>query len=202
VASGSELLIGALTALVNHVLASEDWASSRLAKFAGQSVRISFGTLSFAVAISAKGLLEARPAAPDSPATVSITLPDDTPLRLLTNPTSLLSSANISGAADLAETLGFVIRHLRWDAESDLSLLLGDILGRRAAQLFRALGRWQASAAHNGLMALAEWLSEESGLLAARRDVETYGLTVATLDDDCHRLEGRLQRIESARNPQ
>lgn len=195
------MLTRSLLAAVNHVLASEDWAPSRLAKFAGQSVSVGFGSLSLAFTISARGLLEKGVATPDTPATVTLTLPDDAPARFLANPTSLLSAAQIAGSADLAETLGFVIRHLRWDVESDLSLLLGDIVGRRTAQILKALDKWQRNAAGNGLLGVGEWLSEESGLVAARRDVERFCLNVDALHEDCRRLESRLQRVESVGCP-
>jgi len=194
------MLLGALLAFANHVLASEDWAVGRLARFAGQNVSIRFGKVSLTATIGADGLLDADLLTdPQLPASVTLTLPDDAPVRWLTDRASLLASAQIAGPAELAETLSFVIRHLRWDIESDLSLLLGDIVGRRAAQLVGALGQWQVSAVQRGLTGLGEYLSEESGLLTARREVERFCLSVDALADDCRRLEGRLQRVESAR---
>jgi ubiquinone biosynthesis protein UbiJ len=44
-------------------------------------------------------------------------------------------------------------------------------------------------------------LSEESGLIAARRDVERFCLDVDALHEDFRRLENRLQRVESAGCP-
>ncbi|HMW80554.1 hypothetical protein [Accumulibacter sp.] len=193
------MLLRALLAFANHVLASEDWATSRLARFAGQSVAIGFGSVSLPVTIGADGLLAAGLADPQSPATVTLTLPDDAPVRWLTDRAALLASAQIAGPADLAETLNFVMRHLRWDVESDLSLLFGDIVGRRTAQIIGALGQWQANARQRSLSSLGEYLSEESGVLATRREVERFCVSVGALADDCRRLESRLQRVESAR---
>ena len=105
-------------ALVNHLLRGNAWARDRLIGFAGKTALLQFGSSTLLVRIGDTGLLEAGGAG--TPATVSITLPADAPALALTDKASLLSSATISGSADLAETLGFVFRHLRWDVEHDL----------------------------------------------------------------------------------
>jgi hypothetical protein len=75
-------------------------------------------------------------------------LPDDAPLIRADRSASLFSAATISGSADLAETLGFVFRNLRWDIEHDLSRVLGDIVpGEPAAG--KGLAQWQLAAARN-----------------------------------------------------
>jgi ubiquinone biosynthesis protein UbiJ len=182
---------------VNHLLAAEPWARERLAGFAGKIACVHFGSGAVLhLRISEAGLLEEAEAG--SAAAVSIGLPDDVVIRALTDPPSLFSSATISGAADLAETLGFVFRNLRWDIEHDLSRVTGDILAHRALQLARGLLQWQWRAARNLALGMAEYLTEEEQSIARRGDVEQFCSAVDALRDDCARVEKRLLRIESA----
>jgi len=180
-------------AVVNHLLSGEDWARGRLAGFAGQTARLEFGGMRMQFTILETGLFAAAEAA--AAVTVSIRLPDDAPVRALTERSSLFSAATISGSVDLAESLAFVFRNLRWDVEHDLSQLLGDIVARRALRLARGLGQWPARGARNLAVGLAEFLTEEEKAVASRRDVEAFCSAVDALRDDCARVEKRLGRI-------
>ncbi|MEF8703174.1 MAG: hypothetical protein V5B32_07990 [Candidatus Accumulibacter sp. UW26] len=190
------MLARSALAFTNHLLTGEDWARVRLAGFAGKTASLQFGSrTSFWVRISEAGLLE-RAVAESSP-TVSIQLPADAPVRALTDRASLFASATIAGSAELAETLGFVFRNLRWDAEHDLSQLVGDVLARRGLQLAGGFARWQASGAKNLLLGVAEYLTEETPAITRRRDVERFCSEVDALRDDLARCEKRLARAEA-----
>jgi ubiquinone biosynthesis protein UbiJ len=181
-------------AVLNHLLASEDWARCKLVPFAGKTARLQLGSgIVFLVRISEDGLLEVADA--NTPPTVSIILPADSPVRALTDSASLLSAATISGSADLAETLGFLYRNLRWDIEEDLSQVVGDIVARRAVQLMGRLARWQVSGARNFALSVTEYLTEEAPAIARRQDIERFCAEVDALRDDLARCEKRLERV-------
>jgi len=181
-------------AVLNHLLASEDWARCKLVPFAGKTARLQLGSgIVFLVRISEEGLLEVADA--NTPPTVSIILPADSPVRALTDSASLLSAATISGSADLAETLGFLYRNLRWDIEEDLSQVVGDIVARRAVQLMGRLARWQVSGARNFALSVTEYLTEEAPAIACRQDIERFCAEVDALRDDLARCEKRLERV-------
>lgn len=175
-------------------MTTEDWARDRLARFAGHTARVEFGRTILPIRISASGLLEPADFLPQ--ATVSIRLPDDAPVRLLTDRASLLSSATVSGSAELAEALGFVFRGLRWDVEDDLSQFVGDIVARRVLQLATRLARWQAQGAASLAFSVAEYLTEENLAIAPRRALERFSSEVDSLRDDFARFEKRLERAE------
>jgi ubiquinone biosynthesis protein UbiJ len=181
-------------AVLNHLLASEDWARCKLVPFAGKTARLQLGSgIVFLVRISEEGLLEVADA--NTPPTVSIILPADSPVRALTDSASLLSAATISGSADLAETLGFLYRNLRWDIEEDLSQVVGDIVARRAVQLMGRLARWQVAGARNFALSVTEYLTEEAPAIARRQDIERFCAEVDALRDDLARCEKRLERV-------
>ena len=181
-------------AVLNHLLASEDWARCKLVPFAGKTARLQLGSgIVFLVRISESGLLEVADA--NTPPTVSIILPADSPVRALTDSASLLSAATISGSADLAETLGFLYRNLRWDIEEDLSQVVGDVVARRAVQLMGRLVRWQVASTRNFAVSVAEYLTEEAPAIARRQDIERFCAEVDALRDDLARWEKRLERV-------
>lgn len=188
------MLVGTALNFANHLLSGEAWARARLKVFAGQTVRLEFGALHFPVTITRAGLLET--AASDAPVAVNIRLPDDAPLRALTDHASLLASIRIAGTADFAETLGFVLRNLRWDAEEDLSLLVGDIAARRLILGGKSLLDWHLRRARNFALNVAEYFTEEDPVIVRRADLARFCAAVATVRDDCAWIEKRLQRLE------
>lgn len=189
------MLSRAALACANHLLTGASWARSRLQPFAGQTARLALGRLSIPFGIDRSGLLV--PGDPEAAPAVSISLDADAPLRLLTDRQSLFSSAHIVGAADLAETLGFVLRNLRWDVEDDLSRLVGDIAARRVLQGGQRLAKWQLRATKNLALNIAEYLTEENRAVARRSDLAGLSAGIASLHGDCARVEQRLQRLES-----
>ena len=189
------MLLDAALAIVNHLLASEDWARDRLQPFAGQSARLEFGALTLPLSISSGGLFVA--AGRDAPADVTITLPADAPLRALTDRPSLFTAARLAGSAELAETLGFIFRNLRWDIEADLAPLVGDIAAHRLVAGGKQLVRWHQQQALNLAANFAEYLTEENPSIARRGDVEGFCAQVANLPDEVDRLEARIAALEA-----
>ena len=191
------MLLGAALATVNHLLTGEDWARARLQPFAGQTARLEFGALTLPLAISADGLFVA--AVGNAPADVTITLPADAPLRALTDRASLFTAARLAGSAELAESLGFVFRNLRWDAESDLARFVGDIAAHRLVAVGNGLLRWHQQQAFNLAANVAEYFTEESPSIARRDDVADFCAEVTRLPDELARLEARIAALETAK---
>lgn len=188
-----------LTALalrvLNHLLASEDWARQRLQPFAGQTAQISSGSLVLALVITPEGKFSAG----DKTATVSISLPADAPVRALTDRDGLMAAAQISGPADFAEALGFVFRNLRWDAEDDLSRLVGDIAARRMVSGGKQLIQWQREQAKNLAANLGEYFSEETRAIARRQEIVEFSAEVTRQNEVLGRLEARIAALEQKR---
>lgn len=184
-----KLLVGGLS----HLLVRENWARERLRPFAGAVVRIEGAPLAVLLRIDEHGLLvEAEPAAP---ATVTLSLPADAPLRLLLDRQSLFAGIRLAGPADIAETLAFVFRNLRWDVEEDLARLVGDIPARRLALLGSRLGSHAREASKRLAANAAEYAVEETGMLAGKRDIASFTSAVDGLRDDLARLEKRIQHL-------
>lgn len=106
-----------------------------------------------------------------------------------------MRAAHIEGSAEFAEALGFVIRNLRWDAEEDLSKVVGDIAAHRMVSTTREFAAWQQQAARNFGENLAEYFTEEQPLIARRIAITDFSADIDRLRDDVARLEKRLQRL-------
>lgn len=178
---------------LNHLLVEEGWALPRLKPFAGQHARFIAGPLSFGVTVAGNGSLQTCDSA--SEAQVTITLPDDTPLRLLTDRDSIFQSARITGSADFAEALGFVARNLRWDAEADLARVVGDVPARRIRLGAETFLNGKRTAAERLAANIAEFLIDEEGLILRPAPLLNFYTEVDRLRDDLARLEKRIFRL-------
>lgn len=178
---------------LNHVLSAESWAQERLRAHRGAHFRVEAGPFGLQLAIDQQGrfTVAGEASIPD----VVLTLPSDAPIRLFLDRDALFSSVKLSGAADIAETLAFVFRNLRWDAEGDLAALVGDIPARRLVKFGRSLAQSLTAAARNAVSNIAEYGVEEAGLVAARRDVDDFGEGVRKLQDDFAALERRVSLL-------
>jgi ubiquinone biosynthesis protein UbiJ len=110
-----------------------------------------------------------------------------------------MADIRISGNADLADTLGFVLRKLRWDGEEALSRLIGDIAAHRSVGIVRNVAGWHRQSAQN---------CREPFRVPERRTAVLVKLTAledlasardsAGLRDDLARLDKRLRKLEPA----
>lgn len=192
------MLQEAFLAGLNHLLAGEDWARGRLNPFAGQTVRLELPPLHFYLEITPEGYFRNRD--DETPATVTLSLPDASPLRLLGalgDPAALLASARITGAASLADCIGFVFRNLRWDVENDLANVVGDIAAHRLVHTGKQLVDWQQKAAWNLARNVAEYFTEDNPAIASHRDVAGFCRDVCSLTGPLARLEERISALES-----
>ena len=182
-----------ILSLLNHLLAREDWARLRLQPFAGHSAQIDGGPIRLAMTVTDTGML--RAATVDEIVAVTISFDPDAAAKLFTDPDGLFAAARLSGSANFAETLAFVFRNLRWDYESDLASVLGDIPARRLARLLAEGIEWHRSALQRLGSNVAEYATEESRIVAPVRDLRRFAADVDRLRDDLARLEKRVARL-------
>lgn len=188
------MLDQAALAALNHLLLGASWARTRLAPFAGRTARLSLPPFRLDFQIAADGLLSATDLENGS-CDVEISLPVDTPLLALRGAEAVARAARISGSAEFADALGFVLRNLRWDFEEDLSQRIGDIAAHRIAGLIKAFGAWQHQATSNLTENLAEYLSQERPTLLNKSALNGFSEGVNQLGDDLAQIDSRIRRL-------
>lgn len=181
-------------ASLNHVLGQAAWARDKLKPHAGRVALLRSPPVALRLSIERDG--QFAEAAADSPADAEISLPTGAVSHALQGFDAVSRHVSVSGNAEFAETLGFVLRNLRWDAEEDLSRVFGDIVARRLAMGFARFTSWQRNAARNFAETTADYLAEERQVLLRPGLVAEFASAVDTLRDDIARLEKRLKKLE------
>lgn len=184
----------ALAGILNHLIAQAPGATARLAPHAGRRVAIDAGVERVVFEIGQDGQLAASEAA-EVDATIRLT--PDAASRLPFEGRAALRGVPTEGDADLLAAFNDVFQQLRWDAEADLAKVFGPVVGFRLAEAGRSFAGWLVEATRDTAKALAEYVTEESAMLATSAQVHRFNADVDTLRDDIARLEARLSRLES-----
>ena len=192
----------ALLQAFNHLLAAAPWARAKLAPFAGRRARLVLGPFPLAFRIAPDGSFESL--GTGEPA-VEIVLPAGAPLALLQGQgrEAMMRGAHVTGAADFAEALGFVLRKLDWDVEEDLSRVVGDIAAHRLAKTAGSIAATQADAARRLAENVGEYLRYEQPAGVDQRAMAAFAGEVGALRQAADALERRLAALEKStrRNP-
>lgn len=187
-------------AALNHLLKGQGWARERLRPFAGKRVQFKLAPLpDLSLRILDSGLVEAdaKSASVDAPADLTVTVQPGAVPHLLARDEAAMAQVDLAGPVDLASTVQLLFRELAWDAEEDLSKIFGDILARRMVGTARDLLAWQKDAASRLAQNFAEYLTNEQPLLAHAQEAASLQCSLEALNEDCTRLERRLEQLEA-----
>jgi ubiquinone biosynthesis protein UbiJ len=189
--------MNAIVLFLAHVLAQHPQARMRLRMHAGKSVRIDAAAFALSLAIDAEGGVVSG--VPDVPPDVTFRLdPAQWPL-LLSDPDAALKAVRLEGDAELAQLIGALMREVRWDAEEDLSRVIGDVPAFRAMQALRTFTGWGRDASQRLAGTTAAFLADEEAVLVRREVAGRFATGVAEARDACARLEKRVELLEAAR---
>ena len=178
---------------VNHVLNSAPLAMERLARHAGRTAAFHVGpvTLAFTVQTTGEVAAAVEGAARDLDVSISpFLLP-----RLAAREEAAFREIEMQGDMELAQDISFLARNLTWDAEEDLSKVVGDIAAHRIVSTARAFIGWSTDAGVRMAQGAAEYWTEEAPLIATRVKVDTFVNGVAELRDAVERLEKRIGKL-------
>jgi ubiquinone biosynthesis accessory factor UbiJ len=179
---------------INHLLVQEPWARDKLAAHNGKTACFDLSVLRVKLTIMTDGMLSLA-AEGDTPHVTIRVKPEQLPL-LLQNRERAFSTVTVEGDADFANTISQVSQSLHWEAEEDLSKLVGDIAAARmvasAKAAFQAARTTQQALAEN----VAEYLLEEKPVLVRPQAVQDFGADVAKMRDDVERLQKRIEKLE------
>jgi ubiquinone biosynthesis accessory factor UbiJ len=124
---------------LNHVLQQEPEAMARLARQKGRVAHINAAQIAIELIATPAGLLDLAPAG--SKAHLTLTVTDSNPLSLLqTTLKGEKPAIQVQGDVQLAAEVNWLVDHVRWDAEEDLSRILGDAPAHGLMQVLRQAG--------------------------------------------------------------
>ena len=179
---------------LNHLLEAEASARDKLKPYAGQCVEFRNPPLPvLRLVILDTGLLAA--AAQDAVSNLVVTIGSGALPAFVRGEDALMREIGIEGNADLASTVQYLFRHLRWDIEEDLSKIFGDVIAHRMVEQGQRFAAWNREAAEKLAQNLAEYWIEEQPLLARPADVRQFLANVDQLRDDLARIEKRIEAL-------
>jgi ubiquinone biosynthesis protein UbiJ len=180
-------------AAINHLLNAEPWASRKLAGHAGKIAVIDAGIFAVRLKVLADGLVESVPQ--DTATDVKIHIkPADLPL-ILQNRERAFSWVRIEGDADFANTISQVSQGVRWDAEADLSRIVGDMAAARIVSTAHSVVVAAQAAGRSFAANVAEYFLEEQPMLQRPQAVTEFSANVNQVRDDVERLAKRIERL-------
>jgi len=192
--SGFSAAIGVTAArLLNHLLDGQPWLREGLIPFSGCAVRVEVDPVLLILTVTPDGVLAMgnEDVQPD----VIVRLSLLTLLRLAGGDDAARTAVEVSGDSALAAVIAGMLRELRWDAEEDLSKLIGDVAAHRLVQAGRSFSTWQREVTVNLGEGAAEFWTEEQPLLASQRAAEQWANAVDEMRDAAERLEKRIERL-------
>ena len=125
--------------LLNHVLQQEPAAIERLKRQKEQIVAMESAWTAMKLVVTPAGLLDLAQA--DDEADLSLKVLDTNPLSILQ---TLLSGEKprmeVSGDVMLAAEINWLVDHVRWDVEEDLSRIVGDVPAHTLMKAMHGIG--------------------------------------------------------------
>ena len=189
--------LDALPAAINHLLAAEPWATSQLVPHAGKTLCVVVEPVKIGLIVTSDGLV-ARADASVAPDT-TVFVPAAALPRVLTGGiAAVMRDVRIEGDAEFAQVVSALARTLRWDAEEDLSKVIGDAASHRVVSAVRSARGEMKRTGERATAGFAEYLLDENPQLVRPRAVEGFADAVRTLRDDLARLEKRVDRLTLA----
>ncbi|MBG6074896.1 hypothetical protein [Polaromonas sp. CG_9.11] len=127
-----------LVLFLNHVLLQEKQAQERLLRQKGRVVHLRWGLFAIDLIVTPAGLVDRAPGF--SKADLVLSAADESPLVTVQSVLAGKTPAvKIDGDVQLAADIGWLAENLRWDAEEDLSRLIGDAPAHALADAGRRL---------------------------------------------------------------
>lgn len=180
--------------VVNHLLAQEPWARDKLLVHASKVAWLDTGLLTVKLKVAPDGMLQAAEESELPNVTIRVKLVD-LPL-MMQNRERAFSYVKVEGDADFANTISQLSQFLEWEAEEDLSKVVGDIAATRivagAKAAFDTAKSTQQKLAEN----LAEYFLEENPMLMRPQAIANFSSEVNKLRDDVERLAKRIDKLK------
>ena len=187
-----QLANAAAVGVLNRMLAREQWARDRLAPFSDRSARFDAAPFALTLQVTGDGMFSV--ADTSKPAvTISVAL-SSLPLAML-DPHAAMKDVRLTGDAEFAQALAYVLQNLRPEPEEELSRYIGDAAAQRLVGFLRASASQWKQIAENMLDNTAHYVVTENPMIVGREDLDNFYKDVNRLRDAVARAEKRIELL-------
>lgn len=186
--------LDALPAAINHLLAAEPWARAQLLPHANKTLNVVVSPFTIRLCVAPDGSVGR--ASSSSQADTVLRLPFSAIARAIGGERdAVMRDLQLQGDADFAQAVSLVARNLRWDAEEDLSKVVGDVVAHRVVVGAQSVGKEVARANEKIVANVGEYLLDENPQLVRPQAVDVLAAGIRRMRDDLARLEKRIERL-------
>lgn len=178
---------------LQHLTRQNNWSRKYLVEFTGKVVQFNIAFTKINLLILEDGSLGVATDYAEADATIHI--PPSLALRLIAKDEAAKMLIKIEGDSHLATELGKVLQLMRWDAEEDLSKVIGDTPANKAASSSKKALLSAREQSINIVGMLSEYWQEEKPILAKKWRVEQLITEIDTLNSDTARFEKKLEKL-------
>ena len=197
----SESLRFPVIKFMNRVLSDYPAARVRMQAHEGKVIATQIGRVTTRMRITRDGEVELVGNTGQSTAVpasdVSVTLPLSLLPGLAIHDDAAFSQIVFTGDSELAATLSDIARNIEWDAEADLSRVVGDVAAHRIVDSARRADAWRKQAGQRLSENVAQYLTDERQAFITSRELEALARQNESLRDDIARLDARLVKIQA-----
>ena len=189
-----QALLPRVVRAINHLIEREPQARSRLRMHAGKQVMLRAPSVRVMLAVAQDGAFQVHEAdAHDQPPALCLDVDASAMLAAKMRGQPLgLTGVHITGDAEFAQTMSWLMANLRWDAEDDLAGLIGDVGAHRVARAARGLMGEVQRLRHQLEGDARDWVAESPRALVGRGEFTTCSAQVAQLRDAVARMDKRI----------
>lgn len=182
-------------AIMNHLIAGEDWAGKLLDKHLGKVLMLKLPFGSFPLQVRPGGLANAHLEA-DTAIQVQLDIAKEAITAAISGGKSAATKhVKISGDVDFAHDLSTLANNLRWEAEEDLAKWLGDAPAHRIAKETKKIIDAGKKAVVDLQGGVRDYLVHEKEALIATDEFDTFKKDLRELRDAIERAEKRIERL-------
>ena len=177
------------------MLAQETWASDLLQKQKNKTIKLVLPVVEMSLVINDQGLFALADQSPIEP-NVTLTIgPDVFNAYIAGGKDAAVKHVKVSGDVDLAQAVSTLAGQLRWEAEEDLSKLVGDPMAHRIMQAAKQSKQFGQNVLQDVGSSVLEYLIHEKPTLVKREELVRHKDEIRRLRDDVERIEKRIERL-------
>jgi ubiquinone biosynthesis accessory factor UbiJ len=181
---------------LNYLLAQETWASDLLQKQKNKTIKLVLPVVEMSLKVTDQGHFALEEKLSGEP-NVTLTIGADVfNAYIAGGKEAAVKHVKVSGDVDLAQAVSTLAGQLRWEAEEDLSKLVGDPMAHRIMQAAKQSKQFSQNVLQDVGTSVLEYLIHEKPTLVKREELVRYKDEIRRLRDDIERIEKRVERLQ------